>query len=125
MPLSGVEEVTSTANSMLRTTDSPTSTFLFLFRNQNNLGNRAGDLREHGVSVGADQPDGSNHDDQNYSQHDSVFGDVLAILGREGNGRLAHERTPFVLEMPHILQLPPTERLHFFLDFFHFAHLAG
>ena len=38
------------------------------------------DLRKYVVGVAADQPDRADHDDQDYSKHHRVLGDVLTAL---------------------------------------------
>jgi hypothetical protein len=41
---------------------------------------RAANLREHGISVRADQTDRTDDDHQNNGQHYRVFSDVLSLL---------------------------------------------
>lgn len=40
----------------------------------------ASDLRKHVIGAAANQPDGANHNHQDYRQHDGIFGDVLTAL---------------------------------------------
>jgi hypothetical protein len=42
--------------------------------------NGASDLREHVVGIRPDKANCANHDDENYSQHYCVFGDILATF---------------------------------------------
>src|SRR5579864_592984 len=41
---------------------------------------RAGHRRERIVGVGTNQPDGADHQHQDHSQHDRIFGDILALI---------------------------------------------
>jgi hypothetical protein len=41
---------------------------------------RAGYGRENVVGVAADQPDGADNNNQNHSQHNSIFSDVLPAI---------------------------------------------
>jgi hypothetical protein len=42
--------------------------------------NRTANLREHVVGVRSDEPDGAHYNDENYSQHDCIFCNVLTTL---------------------------------------------
>jgi hypothetical protein len=41
---------------------------------------RAADVRENIVGVGADEADGADYDDENYREHDGILGYVLTLF---------------------------------------------
>src|SRR5882757_5502193 len=65
-----------------------------LLRARGSLSDRARDLRKYGSRVGSDQAYCANHDDQDHSEHDSIFGDILSLfvipkpVQRHHSGRL-------------------------------------
>jgi len=60
------------------------------------LGDLALDLRKHGVGVAANQPNRSDHNDEDDCQHDGVFRYVLAtFLNPQLTKSLYHVPAPF------------------------------
>jgi hypothetical protein len=45
------------------------------------ISNAARHLVKGCIGISADEPDGSDNNDQNYSKHHRVFGDVLSLIG--------------------------------------------
>ena len=50
------------------------------FRKSSPLLNGAANLRKDVVGIGSDEADRAHDNDENYSQHDCIFGNVLAVL---------------------------------------------
>lgn len=58
--------------------------------------NRARGRREHVVCVAADQPNGSDHQNQDDGQHDRIFGNILALLlGPDSSEEFTHNPLRF------------------------------
>src|ERR1700687_5701060 len=51
-----------------------------LLRARRVFADRARDSRRYGARVGSDQEYCANHDDQDHSEHDSIFGDILSLF---------------------------------------------
>ena len=53
-----------------------------MWGSQELLANRTGHRRKYVVRTASNQPDGANYQHQNHRQHDSIFGNVLALIIR-------------------------------------------
>jgi hypothetical protein len=53
-----------------------------------------GDRGEYVIGVGSDQTDSSNDNDQDYRQHDCIFGDILSFLIAPKSPKMLHKLMP-------------------------------
>src|SRR5262249_28335314 len=70
--------------------DSGYDAYLIAWRCGMFLADRTGGLGEHGVGIRSDQPNRADNNDENHSQHDSLFRDVLAFFSFESKAKVAH-----------------------------------